>query len=48
MRIEHIAIWTNDIKQIKLFYEKYFEATAGEKYINASKNFESYFLQFNN
>lgn len=46
MKIEHIAIWTNDIEQMKLFYEKYFQATAGEKYFNASKRFESYFLQF--
>lgn len=46
MKIEHIAIWTNDIEQMKFFYEKYFQATAGEKYFNASKSFESYFLQF--
>lgn len=31
---------------MKLFYEKYFQATAGEKYHNPKKNFESYFLQF--
>ncbi len=46
MKIEHIAIWTNDLEQMKLFYEKYFQATAGEKYFNGSKRFESYFLQF--
>jgi lactoylglutathione lyase len=46
MKIEHIAIWTNDIEQMKLFYETYFQATAGEKYFNPTKNFESYFLQF--
>lgn len=31
---------------MKLFYEKYFKATAGKKYYNPKKNFESYFLQF--
>ncbi len=46
MRIEHIAIWTNDIEQMKLFYEKYFRATVGEKYFNPTKFFESCFLQF--
>jgi lactoylglutathione lyase len=32
---------------MRLFYEKYFQATAGEKYFNPTKYFESYFLQFN-
>lgn len=31
---------------MKVFYEKYFDATAGKKYYNPKKNFESYFLQF--
>lgn len=46
MKIEHIAIWVNDLENMKAFYEKYFHATAGEKYINPKKNFESYFLSF--
>lgn len=46
MKIVHIAIWTNDIEQMKLFYEKYFHATAGKRYFNPTKIFESYFLQF--
>ena len=46
MKIEHIAIWTNDLERMKLFYEKYFHVTAGEKYFNPNKNFESYFLRF--
>ena len=46
MKIEHIAIWANDIERMRLFYEKYFQATAGEKYFNPTKNFESYFLKF--
>jgi lactoylglutathione lyase len=46
MKIEHLALWTKDLERMKLFYEKYFQAIAGEKYHNPKKNFESYFLQF--
>lgn len=46
MRINHIALWTNDIENLKNFYVRYFRATAGEKYHNPSKNFTSYFLTF--
>ena len=46
MQIDHMAIWTNDIEKLKLFYEKYFGAEANEKYINLEKGFESYFLSF--
>ncbi len=46
MRIDHLAIWVEDLEGMKLFYEKYFEAIAGEKYHNPKKNFTSYFLSF--
>ncbi len=46
MKIEHIAIWTRDIERLKMFYEKYFNATSNAKYINVGKQFESYFLSF--
>ena len=46
MRIEHIALWTKDLEKMKSFYERYFHAKAGEKYINPKKQFESYFLSF--
>jgi lactoylglutathione lyase len=46
MKIEHIALWTKDLEQMKVFYEHYFHASAGEKYINTKKQFESYFLSF--
>ncbi|MEY4929605.1 MAG: hypothetical protein RI909_329 [Bacteroidota bacterium] len=46
MKIDHIAIWTIDLERMKCFYEKYFCAVAGEKYFNPNKNFESYFLRF--
>ncbi|MCW5849939.1 MAG: VOC family protein [Anaerolineae bacterium] len=46
MRIEHIAIWTYRLEELRQFYETYFGATAGEKYVNPRKGFESYFLTF--
>ena len=46
MRIEHLAIWTKDLERLKTFYMTYFGATAGEKYENTTKQFESYFLTF--
>lgn len=46
VKIEHLAIWVTDLEKMKLFYEKYFLAQAGEKYFNPTKNFSSYFLSF--
>lgn len=48
MKLEHIAIWVNDLERMKNFYEKYFAAKAGNKYHNPKKNFISYFLSFDN
>ena len=48
MKIEHIAIWVTDLEKTKEFYEKYFEASSNTKYHNKSKNFQSYFLSFQN
>lgn len=45
-KIEHIAIWSTDIERLKNFYHQYFQTTAGEKYFNPKKNFQSYFLSF--
>ncbi len=46
MKIEHIAIWTRNLEKLKSFYEVYLNAKAGEKYTNTKKQFESYFLSF--
>jgi len=46
MHIDHIAIWTNDIEAVKEFYLRYFNCTAGDKYINPLKGFSSYFISF--
>ena len=44
MRIEHVAVWTHHLEELRQFYATYFGATAGEKYVNPRKRFESYFL----
>jgi lactoylglutathione lyase len=46
MRIEHIALWTDDLERCKQFYTRYFGAVAGSGYVNPSKGFESCFLSF--
>lgn len=46
MRIEHIALWTRDVERLRAFYEHYFGATAGTRYENQRKQFQSYFLSF--
>ncbi|MEO0875018.1 MAG: VOC family protein [Bacteroidota bacterium] len=46
MKIEHLAIWVNDLESMKCFYEHYFGARAGDLYHNSKKGFTSYFLSF--
>jgi lactoylglutathione lyase len=46
MILEHVAIWTDKLEELKGFYIKYFGATANEKYTNQQNHFESYFLTF--
>ena len=46
MKIEHIAIWTQDLDRLKDFYVKYFKAKSNDLYINDFKGFKSYFLSF--
>lgn len=46
MKIEHVAIWVNDLERVKNFYSKYFGARPNEKYINPTKGFSSCFLSF--
>lgn len=46
MRIEHIALWTDDLERCTRFYVAYFGAVAGSRYVNAAKGFESCYLSF--
>lgn len=45
-KIEHAALWTPDLERLCAFYEQYFDASTGEKYVNPEKDFSSYFLTF--
>ena len=46
IRIEHLAFWTTDIDRCAAFYTTYLGATAGARYRNVAKGFESVFLTF--
>ncbi|MCS4305131.1 MULTISPECIES: VOC family protein [Chryseobacterium] len=48
MKIEHVAVWVKDLERSRVFYEKYFGAVSNGKYNNPVKNFQSYFLSFDN
>lgn len=46
MRIEHIALYVNDLEGTKLFFMKYLNAKSNKGYYNPRTNFRSYFLSF--
>lgn len=46
MRIEHIALYVNELEAAKEFFVKYFGASANAGYHNSNTDFRSYFLTF--
>ena len=46
MFIDHLAIWTTRLEDLKTFYGTYFGAQTGAKYANPTSGFTSYFLTF--
>ncbi len=46
MRINHVAIYVNDLEKAKEFYTKYFQARANQKYHNKNTGLQTYFLSF--
>ncbi len=46
MRIEHTAIYVNDLERAKEFFVRYFHAVPNEGYHNRTTDFRSYFLTF--
>lgn len=46
MKIEHIAIWADDIEVLRDFYTGYFNFEASGFYHNPNKNFTSCFLHY--
>ena len=46
MKIEHLAMYVNDLEIMKEFYIKYFGATANDMYHNPRTGLQTYFLSF--
>ena len=46
MKLNHIAIYVNDLEGARDFFVSYFGATANEGYHNPKTDFRSYFLSF--
>lgn len=46
MKIDHIAIWAEDLEVLRKFYMQYFDMSCSDLYANPKKNFSSYFLSF--
>lgn len=46
MKINHIALYTNELERIKVFYIKYFNATSNQGYHNPNTGLRTYFLSF--
>ena len=46
MKIEHIAMFVNDLEKTRDFFIQYFDATANDGYFNPKTQFKSYFLTF--
>ena len=46
MRMEHVAMYVNDLEGAKRFFERYLGAAANDGYHNVKTDFRSYFLTF--
>lgn len=46
MKIEHIAMYVNDLEQARQFFEKYFGGHSNDLYCNKKTDFRSYFISF--
>ena len=46
MKIEHIAMYMNDLEAAKEFFVKYLNGTANNGYHNKNTDFRSYFISF--
>lgn len=46
MKIEHIALYVNNLENARDFFMKYFNAKSNDGYHNPNTDFRSYFLSF--
>ena len=45
-KIDHVAIWAEDLELLREFYAKYFGGVSGPLNHNPAKGFTSYFISF--
>ena len=46
MKIEHIALYVNDLEKCRGFFVKYFDGKSNDGYHNKTTDFRSYFISF--
>ena len=46
MKIEHTAVYVDDLEGAKDFFVRYFDGQANNRYENKAKGFSSYFIRF--
>ena len=46
MKLEYIAIWTDNIELLRNYYVSFFDGQSNEMYINPKTQFQSYFISF--
>ncbi len=46
MKIEHVALYVNDLEKARSFFMKYLSAKSNDGYHNPKSDFRSYFLSF--
>ena len=46
MKIEHVAIYVNNLEGARDFFVKYFDGKSNDGYHNKTTGFRSYFISF--
>ena len=46
MKLDHIAVWTNQLEVLKGFYERFFDGKAGELYEDTAENILCCYIYF--
>jgi len=48
MKLDHLALYVEDLEKMKDFYVRYFDAKPNQKYHNPHTGLQTYFLSFDN
>ena len=48
MKIEHVALYVNNLEEARDFFVKYFHGQSNAGYHNKNTDFRSYFISFDN